>query len=93
MVKQRKIPQRKCVVTNEMKPKKQMIRIVRSKEKEVSIDPTGKKNGRGAYLTIDSAVIDEAEQKKVLEKVFQVDIDPSIYEELRRLAGETTNEK
>jgi len=44
----RKIPMRKCVVSGEMKPKKEMVRIVRNKEGEVSIDPTGKKNGRGA---------------------------------------------
>lgn len=93
MAKQRKIPQRKCIVTNEMKPKKEMIRIVRNKENEVFIDPTGKKNGRGAYLTIDMEVIHTAEQKKVLERVFQVEIDPSIYEELRILAGKTTNER
>ena len=50
MAKKRKIPQRKCIVTNELKPKKEMIRIVRNKEGEVFIDPTGKQNGRGAYI-------------------------------------------
>jgi len=48
MVKQKKIPMRKCVATGEMKPKKEMIRVVRSKEGEVSIVPTGNKSGRGA---------------------------------------------
>lgn len=81
----RKIPQRKCIVTNEMKPKKDMIRIVRNKDKQVFIDPTGKQNGRGAYLTIDEAVIDQAQADKILEKTFQVEIDPSIYEELKGL--------
>lgn len=85
--KQRKIPQRKCVVTNEMKPKKEMIRIVRNKEGEVFVDPTGKKNGRGAYLTIDLEVIERAEREKILDKVFNVTIDPAIYEELKQLAG------
>lgn len=88
MVKQRKIPQRKCVATNELKPKKDMIRIVRNKEKEVFIDPTGKQNGRGAYLTMDEAVIRQAEEQKVLEKTFQVPIDPSLYESLIKLASD-----
>ena len=68
-----------------MKPKKDMIRIVRNKDKQVFIDPTGKQNGRGAYLTIDEAVIEQAQTNKVLEKTFQVDVDPSIYEELKGL--------
>lgn len=83
-----KIPQRKCIVTNEMKSKKDMIRIVLNKEKQVFIDPTGKQNGRGAYLTIDEVIINKAQTDKVLEKVFQVEIDPSIYEELKGLINE-----
>jgi len=88
MAKKRKIPQRKCVVTNEIKPKKEMIRIVRNKEGEVFIDPTGKKNGRGAYLTIDKDIIEKAEQNQVLEKVFQVKIDSSLYDELKNYVGD-----
>lgn len=92
MVKQRKIPQRKCVVTDEMKPKKEMIRIVRNKEHEIFIDPSGKKNGRGAYLTIDQSVIDKAQQEKTLEKIFKTEIDDALYEELKQLAQEDANE-
>ena len=88
MSKQRKIPQRKCIVTNELKPKKEMIRIVRNKEGEVFIDQTGKQNGRGAYISIDKDVLEQAEQQNVLEKVFQVKIDPSLYIELKKLVGE-----
>lgn len=51
-MKQRKIPLRKSVVSGEMKPKKEMVRITRSKEGEVSIDPTGKMPGRGAYVSL-----------------------------------------
>ena len=47
---QRKIPMRKDIVTGEMKPKKELVRVVKNKENEVSIDPTGKKAGRGAYI-------------------------------------------
>jgi len=88
MAKKRKIPQRKCIVTNELKPKKEMIRIVRNKEGEVFIDPTGKQNGRGAYISIDKEVFDEAEKNNVLEKVFKVKIDPSLYVELKKIVGE-----
>lgn len=88
MVKQRKIPQRKCVVTNVLKPKKEMIRVVRNKEGEVSIDHSGKKNGRGAYVTIDKAIIEQAAEHKVLNKVFGMNVDAAIYEELLKLVEE-----
>jgi uncharacterized protein len=78
----KKIPLRKCVATGEMKPKKEMIRIVRSKEGEVSIDPTGKKSGRGAYLSKDKAVILQAKKKNTLANQLQAKIDDSLYDEL-----------
>lgn len=76
---------RKCVATGEMKPKKELIRIVRSKEGEVSIDLTGKQSGRGAYLTLDRDVIELAKKKNVLANQFSVQIDPSLYEQLLEL--------
>lgn len=88
MSNQRKIPLRKCVVTGEMKPKKELIRIVRSKEGEVSVDLTGKKSGRGAYLSLDQATVLMAKKKNVLANHLQVLIDDSIYEELLQLAEE-----
>jgi len=88
MTRKRKIPLRKCIVTNESKPKKDMIRVVRNKEGEVFIDPTGKQNGRGAYISIDKKVFEEAEKENILEKTFRVKIDPSLYTELKKLAGE-----
>ncbi|PEJ60216.1 MULTISPECIES: RNase P modulator RnpM [unclassified Bacillus (in: firmicutes)] len=78
----RKIPLRKCVVTQEMKPKKELIRIVRSKEGEVSIDPSGKKSGRGAYLTKSVEVVKLAQQKNTLEQQLNAKIDTSLYDEL-----------
>ncbi|MTL67935.1 DUF448 domain-containing protein, partial [Turicibacter sanguinis] len=48
-MKQKKIPMRKCVITGEQQPKKDLIRVVRGTDGEVSVDPTGKKNGRGVY--------------------------------------------
>ena len=57
---------RKCVATGEMKPKKELVRIVRSKEGEVSIDLTGKKSGRGAYLSKDKEAVLLSQEKKYL---------------------------
>ncbi len=59
---------RKCIVTGDMKPKKELIRIVRSKEGEVSLDPTGKKSGRGAYLSKDKEIILASKKKKHISK-------------------------
>ena len=91
IVSKRKTPLRKCVVTQEQRPKKEMIRIVRNNENEVFMDTTGKKNGRGAYLTIDTDIINRAEKEQVLDKTFKVTVDPSIYEELRELAKKKDN--
>ncbi|HEY4601594.1 MAG TPA: YlxR family protein [Cerasibacillus sp.] len=84
MVKKRRIPLRKCVVTSEMKSKKDMIRIVRDKEGKVSVDPTGKLSGRGAYVSKDLVVIDQAEKTGVLKRHLNTDIDQHIYDELRQ---------
>ncbi|MCM3667753.1 YlxR family protein [Mesobacillus maritimus] len=78
----KKIPMRKCVATGEMRPKKELIRIVRSKEGEVSIDPTGKKSGRGAYLTKEKDTILLAKKKNILSKQLEANIEDSIYDEL-----------
>lgn len=86
MVKQRKVPLRKCIVTNEMQPKQAMIRVVRTKEGEVFVDPSGKKNGRGAYLTIDEAVFQKAKDEGILEKTFQVEIADTVFEQLFALS-------
>lgn len=93
MAKKRKTPLRKCVVMNEMKPKEEMIRIVRNKEGEVFVDPSGKKNGRGAYLSKDIVVIEKAEKMGTLNQLFKVEIDPIIYEELKQMISGSSNEK
>lgn len=81
-MRQRKIPLRKCVVTNEMKPKKDMIRIVKNKVGEVSIDPSGKMNGRGAYVSLSEDAVKMAHEKKVLDQVLDTTLDDDFYEEL-----------
>lgn len=78
----KKIPERTCVVTKEKFAKKDLIRIVRDKEGNVSIDTTGKSNGRGAYLKKDIDVINKAKSTKVLERILEVDIPVDIYDEL-----------
>lgn len=60
----RKIPLRKCVATQEQLPKKELIRVVRNKEGEVFVDPTGKMNGRGAYLKRSLEAIEIAQKKE-----------------------------
>lgn len=81
-MKSRKTPLRKCIASQEMKPKRELIRIVRSKEGEVSIDLTGKKSGRGAYLSKDSDCIRKAKQKSILSHHLKVQIDDSLYDEI-----------
>lgn len=85
MATKRKVPERKCVVTGEMRPKKEMIRVVRNKEGDVFADPTGKKNGRGAYLTKRLEVINQAEESNILSRQLNANVDAAIYEELRKL--------
>lgn len=80
--KQRKVPMRKCVISQEMYPKKELVRVVRTKENEVFIDPTGRQNGRGAYIALDPEIAKKAQETKALDKAFRISIDPSFYEEL-----------
>jgi predicted RNA-binding protein YlxR (DUF448 family) len=81
----KKVPMRKCVATGEMKPKKELVRIVRSKEGEVSIDLTGKKSGRGAYLSKNKEAVLLAKKKNTLSNHLEVPINESIYQELLEL--------
>ncbi len=80
----RKIPMRKCVVTNERFPKNELIRIVKTPEGEVVVDPTGKKNGHGAYLKKDREVLETARKKKLLSRYLETEIPDSVYEELEK---------
>lgn len=78
----KKIPMRSCLITKEKLPKKDLIRIVRTPEGTVIIDEIGKANGRGAYLKRDIEVINKAKNNKVLERVLEVKVPDSIYDEL-----------
>lgn len=81
----KKIPMRSCVVTRERLEKKDLIRVVRTPEKEVKIDLTGKMNGRGAYIKKDKSVIEKARKSKVLNRHLEVEISDSVYEELLKI--------
>ena len=82
MPKQRKIPLRRCTGCLEMKDKKELIRVVRSDDGKFTMDATGKKAGRGAYICQSTACLEAAYKQKGLERSFKQAIPPEIYEEL-----------
>ena len=79
----KKKPARRCVACNEQKEKKDLIRIVRTPEKNIEIDLTGKKNGRGAYICRDEECLKKLIKSKRLESIFEVEIKLEFYEDLR----------
>lgn len=79
----RKVPMRKCVGCNEMKPKIELVRIVRSKEGEVSLDTTGKKPGRGAYICKSEECFKKARKAKRIEHALEVSISPEMYDQMQ----------
>ena len=81
-MKVKKIPQRTCIGCGETHNKKEMVRIVRSPEGEVSLDRSGKKPGRGAYVCPNPACIEKTFQSKSLEKALQVKVPPETKEAL-----------
>ena len=84
-MKQKKIPMRTCVVTNEKLPKKELLRIVKTPENEIKIDETGKMNGRGAYIKRSLDTVDKAEKSKALERHLECEISKQVYDEIREL--------
>ena len=82
-MKVKKIPMHMCIITREKCEKKDLIRIVRTPEKNIIIDETGKANGKGAYLKKDKEVIEKAQKTKALNRVLEVEIPDSIFEELK----------
>lgn len=83
----KKVPLRKCILTNEMHPKKDLLRIVVTKEGEVSVDPTGKKNGRGSYVVKNLETVEKARNAKKLEGRLGFDSETlsPVYDEIIRL--------
>ena len=79
---EKKIPMRQCLGCREMKPKKDLIRVVRSPEGEISLDFKGKASGRGAYVCPDPKCLKKAIKARALERAFSAQIPPEIYERL-----------
>ena len=78
----KKIPLRKCVACNEMKEKKEMIRVIKTPENEVVLDVKGKQNGRGAYLCFCAECLQKARRSKGLERSLKISIPDEIYDRL-----------
>ncbi len=79
---QKRVPLRKCTGCGEMKPKKELVRIVKDPEGAISLDRTGKKAGRGAYLCPDEACLAVAKKARRLEKAFSCQIPEAVYTQL-----------
>lgn len=83
MIRMKNQPQRTCMGCNSKKDKKNLIRIVKNKENRISIDRTGRQEGRGAYLCDDIQCLEKVIKSKRLEKIFDMKISEEIYENLR----------
>ena len=79
----KKVPLRTCMGCNEKKPKKELIRVVKNKEGNLSIDKTGKADGRGAYICDSGECLEKVIKSKRLSKVLEQEISEEIYNNLR----------
>ena len=86
---ERKVPMRKCLGCNQMKPKRELVRAVRSPEGAISLDKTGKANGRGAYMCPDPECFKKLRKRKGLERAFKCQVPTEVYEALE---DELTNQ-
>ena len=84
----RKIPMRKCVATNERFPKKELLRVVRTPEGELTIDRTGRTNGHGAYLKKDIDAVNLARKKGSLESALEMKIPDEFWQEIEEAVAE-----
>lgn len=88
----KKIPMRKCVGCQEMKNKRELLRVLKTSEDEFMIDATGKKNGRGAYLCFSKECFEKAVKCKGLERSFKQSIPKEVYEKLEKELDALANE-
>lgn len=84
----KKIPMRKCVATNERFPKKELLRVVRTPEGELTIDRTGRTNGHGAYLKKDINAVNLARKKGSLESALEMKIPEEFWQEIEEAVAE-----
>ena len=84
----RKIPMRQCLGCNEHKPKREMLRVLRTPESEILLDLTGKKSGRGAYICPKASCLKKARKTKRIDRELGVTIDEEVYDEMERVLAE-----
>lgn len=82
MIKEKKIPMRQCLGCREMRPKRELMRIVRAKDGEISLDPVGKLPGRGAYVCRNAQCLAKVKKARGLERAFSQQISPEVYDAL-----------
>ena len=85
----KKIPERKCMGCNEKRPKKELIRVVRTPEGNVELDTVGKKSGRGAYICPGVSCFEKALKSKRLERCLEVEIPGTVYDEVKKCLGKS----
>ena len=83
----KQLPKRTCIGCNEIKLKKELIRVVKNKDGEIFVDKTGKANGRGAYICNNLECLEKAIKTKRLERTFEKEISEKIYNDLRGEIG------
>ncbi len=93
MIKERKVPMRQCVGCREMKAKAELVRVVKPKEGEISLDFVGKLPGRGAYVCKSTACIEKARKAKALERAFSCAVSSEVYDGLAERLAEENNGK
>ncbi|MDD6882505.1 MAG: YlxR family protein [Eubacteriales bacterium] len=93
MPNKRKIPMRMCVGCREMKPKKELLRVVKPAEGECAIDRTGKASGRGAYVCPCAECLKKAQKSKALERALEAKIAPEVFDTLAEQIARTSAEE
>ncbi|MBQ1193940.1 MAG: YlxR family protein [Lachnospiraceae bacterium] len=86
----KKVPMRKCTGCGELKPKKELVRVIKNSENQVMMDLTGKMNGRGAYVCKTQQCLAKAIKTKAIERSLQIQISENVYEQLK---AEMSNEE
>ncbi|MBO5480470.1 MAG: YlxR family protein [Clostridia bacterium] len=83
----KKIPMRTCIACRQMKPKKEMLRVVKTADGEIFADPTGKAAGRGAYICGAEECMKKLGDKKLLHKAFSTDVAQDVYSDVKEKSG------
>ncbi|GAB6956474.1 MULTISPECIES: RNase P modulator RnpM [Ruminococcus] len=89
-MKPKKIPMRLCLGCGEMKPKRELIRVVKAPDGEISLDTTGKKSGRGAYICPDPGCLEKAQKARRLERSFSCRVEGDVYDALQQQLAAAT---